>query len=130
MRSTITGNGPQHMRQESLRTLKTQACSVQAPRQRLGGRVGSVSDSSQLSVARFVWDVLHARIFEARILCSLFANFFLKKKKTSKCCDTTIQPKWAWSRTNHGHSTPTRSGIENHFSRQKRSAMDTVFRTY
>ena len=56
--------------------------------------------------------------FEAKVLC---VHSF--QKKTSKCCNTTIQPKRAWSQTKHGKSTPTRSGSENPFPCQKRSAI-------
>ena len=47
--------------------------------------------------------------FLKHILCSLF--FFFQKK--SKCCNITIPPKSAWSPTNHGNSTPTKSGFKN-----------------
>ena len=51
----MTSDGlEQQRRQKSLNTFETQACSVQAQRQRLGGRVGHISDSSRLTVARFV----------------------------------------------------------------------------
>ena len=55
MRPAMTSDGlQQQRRQESLKTCETQACSVQALRQRLGGRVGHVSDSSRSTVGRLV----------------------------------------------------------------------------
>ena len=49
--------------------------------------------------------------------------FCVHSKKKNKCRNTTIPLSRAWSQTNRGNSTPSRSDFENTFSHQKRSAM-------
>ena len=57
----------------------------------------------------------------------IFVLFFKKKKQNVVTLQS--QQKRAWSQTNHGNSSPTRSAFENQFSRQKKSAIDNFSRT-
>ena len=59
--------------------------------------------------------------------CSVF--IVSSQKKETQSCNRAIQAIRAWSHTNHGNPTPTRSGFENKLSRQKRSAMGNFSRT-
>ena len=59
--------------------------------------------------------------FLKQILCSL-----ISKKVKHIATPQSQHSQIACALPNHGNSTPTRSGFENKFSRQKRSAMDNV----
>ena len=97
----------------TLLTLMSKKCRLDHPR-KLGGP--SYRHKHELPLG-----TSYTPGFLKQILCSL-----ISKKVKHIVTPQSQHSQIACSLPNHGNSTPTRSGFENKFSRQKRSAMDNV----